>query len=113
MRETLRRFHDSLRTAESYLMGCRQFVAFHGGRFPMKLGAPDITAFRNHLATARKVAASAQNQALCAGLFLYREVLNQELGKFEGLTRAPHKLPLHPSPAHLHPKLTRIYACRL
>jgi hypothetical protein len=64
-------------------MWCRQFVAFHGGRSPMKLGAPEITAFLNHLATARKVAASTQNQALCAVLFLYREVLGRELGEFQ------------------------------
>ena len=94
MHETLRRYHYSLRTEESYLMWCRQFVEFHGGRSPMRLGAAEVTAFLNHLATVRRVAASTQNQALCAVLFLYREVIGRELGEFEGLTRARRMRPM-------------------
>ena len=96
MRAKLRLGHYSLRTEEAYLMWARQFVEFHGGASPMRLGTPEITAFLSHLATVRKVAASTQNQALNALLFLYREVVGAEPGQFEGLVRAsrPRKLPV-------------------
>jgi hypothetical protein len=58
MVEILRRGRYSRRTEESYLMWCRQFVEFNGGVSPMRLGAPEVTAFLNHLAVARRVAAS-------------------------------------------------------
>ncbi len=88
MHETLRRYHYSVRTEEAYVMWCRQFVEFHGGRSPMRLGAAEVTAFLNHLATARRVSASTQNQALSAVLFLYRDVMGRELGEFTDLKRA-------------------------
>ncbi|MEY2881829.1 MAG: hypothetical protein RLZZ15_4209 [Verrucomicrobiota bacterium] len=47
MREALRRGRYSHRTEEAYLMWCRQFVAFHGGVSPMRLGEVEITAFLN------------------------------------------------------------------
>lgn len=80
--------HLSRRTEESYLMWCRQFVQFHGGVSPMRLGAPEITAFLNDLANVRKVSASTQNQALSALVFLYREILGRDPGEFVGLVRA-------------------------
>jgi site-specific recombinase XerD len=59
------------------------------------MGAPEATAFLNHLASVRKVAASTQNQALCALVFLYRHVLGMEMPELEGLERAkrPENLP--------------------
>ncbi len=76
-------------------MWCRQYVAFHGGVSPMRLGEAEITAFLNHLATERRVAASTQNQALSALLFLYGQVMGRNLGEFTGLTRArrPRHIP--------------------
>jgi integrase len=55
-----------------------------------------VTAFLNHLAAERKVAASTQNQALSALLFLYKEVLGRELAWLDGLHRAtrPSRLPV-------------------
>ena len=106
MRETLRRGRYSHRTEEAYLMWCRQFVAFHGGVSPMRLGEVEITAFLNHLATERRVAASTQNQALSALLFLYGEVLGRNLGQFAGLTRARR-------PRHIPTVLSRDEARRL
>ncbi len=106
MRETLRRGRYSYRTEEAYLMWCRQFVEFHGGVSPMRLGEKEITAFLNHLATERRVAASTQNQALNALLFLYREVLERKLGEFAGLMRARR-------PPHLPTVLSRDEARRL
>jgi integron integrase len=72
---TLRRKHYSIRTEKSYLRWIRQYLTFHNQRHPMEMGAKELEAFLNHLALDRRVAASTQNQALNAILFLYRQVL--------------------------------------
>jgi integron integrase len=94
IRQTIR-LHYSSRTEEAYVHWTRAFIAFHGGRHPRTLGAPDATAFLNHLAVDRRVSASTQNQALCALLFLYRRVLDLDLPQLLDLERArrPHHLP--------------------
>jgi site-specific recombinase XerD len=51
----------------------------------------EINAFLTHLAVDGKVSASTQSQALCALLFLYRHVLNREIGELESLVRARRK----------------------
>ena len=56
-----------------------RYYEYHDRRNPLQLGAPEVTAFLNALATERHVAASTQNQALAALLFLYRDVLGQDL----------------------------------
>lgn len=84
----LRTKHYSPRTAESYLGWIRRFIEFHGGRHPLELGVDEVNAFVSHLATARNVAASTQNLALAAVLFLYKDVLDSPLGRIEGIVRA-------------------------
>lgn len=79
VRDAIRRKHFSPRTEESYVHWMRRFVHFHGKRHPAELGEAGVTAFLNHLARDRHVAAATQNQALSALLFLYREVMNQPL----------------------------------
>ena len=64
VRNAIRRKHYSLRTEESYVHWIKRFIYFHGKRHPKDLGEPDVTAFLNHLARDRGVAASTQNQAL-------------------------------------------------
>ena len=73
----------------------KHFIYFHGKRHPELLGEPEVTAFLNYLAAERNVAASTQNQALSALLFLYKEVLGKELDWLDGLHRAkrPPRLP--------------------
>lgn len=66
----------------------RRFIFFHGKRHPQEMGAVEVTAFLNHLANARHVAAAMQNQALASLLFLYREVLEIELPWLDGIVRA-------------------------
>jgi len=66
----------------------RRFYEFHGRRDPSALGPDHVTGFLNHLASHRKVAASTQNQALAALLFLYREVLGVRLPWLDTLVRA-------------------------
>jgi len=88
LRERLRLRRASERTAEAYEGWVRRFVRFHGRRHPRTMGEREVTAFLSHLATARRVSASTQNQALSALLFLYRDVLGSPFGWLDGLVRA-------------------------
>lgn len=96
MRRELRLRHRSHRTEESYVGWVRRFILFHGKRHPQELGAEEITAFLNHLASDLGVSPSTQNQALNALVFLYRRVLKADLPELGGLVRArkPRRLPV-------------------
>jgi integron integrase len=95
MRERIRAFHYSRRTERAYLFWVRRFVKFHGGRSPRELGAADVTGFLSSLATRGGVAASTQNQALAAILFMYRRVLDLDLPWLTEVVRAkrPVRIP--------------------
>jgi integron integrase len=88
--------HLSLRTEEAYCDWIRRFILFHQKRHPSEMGADQIRQFLTHLAVEANVAASTQNQALCALLFLYRDVLRIELPDIEGIERArrPARVPV-------------------
>src|SRR6266571_9549701 len=77
--------HDSRRTETAYLSWIRRIIFFHGKRHPAEMGAPEITTFLGSLAVEGNVAASTQNQALGALLFLYRDVLEVELPWLDGI----------------------------
>lgn len=83
--------HYSLRTEETYRYWIRDFIHFHNKQHPAEMGVAEVEAFLTHLAVARNVAPSTQSLALNAIVFLYRNVLNSELGEFEGWTRARKK----------------------
>jgi integron integrase len=95
VREAIRTRHYSLRTEESYVRWIKRFIFFHGKRHPAEMGEQEITQFLSDLAVQRHVSASTQNQALSALLFLYREVLSQELYWLQDIIRAkrPARLP--------------------
>jgi integron integrase len=95
-RAAMRLRHFSRRTETAYLHWMRRYFEFHGRRDPKELGADHVTAFLSHLAEDRRVAASTQNQALAALIFLYREVLGINLPWLDGLVRAnrPQHLPV-------------------
>ena len=94
-RQSARLQHLSLRTEQCYVAWIRRFVLFHQKRHPREMGAPEIRDFLSHLATERAVAASTQNQAFSALLFLYRSVLRIPLPRIEQVERArrPKRLP--------------------
>ena len=96
MRDAIRTRHYSRRTEEAYLAWIRRYILFHGKRHPAEMGAAEMTQFLTSLAVRRKVAASTQNQALSALLFLYREVLGQEVPWLDGIVHAkrPRRLPV-------------------
>ncbi len=87
-REVLRLRHLSYRTEQTYLGVIRRYIAFHGNRSPEKTGVPEIRAFLSHLATQGNVAASTQNVAFSALLFLYKDVLKIPLPEITGVERA-------------------------
>lgn len=96
VREKVRLKHYSIRTEQAYCDWIRRFVVFHGKRHPSSLGAGDVEAFLTALAVEGKVAASTQNQAKSALLFLYKEVLEAELPWLDGIetAKAPSRLPV-------------------
>jgi integron integrase len=96
VRGVIRCKHYSIRTEQTYIDRIKRYIYFHNKQHPEDMGERHISAFLTHLAVNRKVASSTQNQALCALVFLYREVLKKEMGDFENLIRAkkPQKLPV-------------------
>lgn len=96
MRQVIRVKHYSLRTEKTYLSWVRHFIHWSGLRHPADMGAPEIEEFLSMLANQRDVAASTQNQALAALLFLYKQVLGIDLPWLDGITRAkkPARLPV-------------------
>ena len=85
VRDALRLKHYSIRTEQAYVGWVKRYIYFHGVRHPSEMGAPEVEAFLTYLAVKENVAASTQNQALSALLFLYREVLQQDLGPVDAL----------------------------
>lgn len=96
VREAIRRRHYSIRTETAYIGWIRRYILFHDKTHPDKLGRPEIEAFLSHLAVDHHVAASTQNQAFAALLFLYRNVLHIEIeGRIDALrARRPKRLPV-------------------
>ncbi len=96
VRDVLRFKHYALRTERTYCDWIERFIRFHDKRHPREMAEAEVTEFLTHLARHGKVAASTQNQALSALLFLYKEVLKQEFGWLEGVERAkkPARLPV-------------------
>ena len=92
VRATLRLAPYAKRTETTYLDWIKRYILFHQKRHPAEMGAEEVRAFLTHLAAEKNVAASTQNQALSALLFLYRVVLEQKLpwvDQFERVPRAP------------------------
>ena len=96
LRESIRARHYSIRTEEAYTHWVKRFILFNGKKHPEVMGKPQVEAFLTHLAVDRHVAASTQNLALSAILFLYREVLEIELPWLDDVVRAkrPARMPV-------------------
>ncbi len=80
VRDNLRTQHYSIHTEETYVRWIKRFILFHDKRHPRGMGAAEIKEFLIHLAVDQNMAAPTQTQAFSALLFLYREVLEKELG---------------------------------
>jgi integron integrase len=101
VRERVRYLHYSLKTEKAYLYWIRFFIRWNatqpgGMRHPRDMGATEVEAFLSMMANERKVSASTHNQALSAVLFLYREVINEDLPWLNNIGR-PHQAKRIPS----------------
>jgi len=96
MRDRIRTLHYSIHTEDAYVHWAKQFILFHGKRHPLEMGEAEVGEFLTYLAVERNVAASTQNQALSAILFLYKVVLDRPLEGVEDVLRAkkPQRLPV-------------------
>ena len=110
VRSRLRLLHRSPRTEQAYVDWIRRFILFHEKRHPDEMGSEEVVAFLTSLAVASGVAASTQNQALNALVFLYREVLGREL---EGLADAVRARPSRHLPVVLSRSEVRALLARL
>src|SRR5215210_1386170 len=110
VRQQIRTRHYSICTEEAYVFWIRDDILFHEKRHPSELNERDIGKWLSYLATERKVAASTQNQALSAILFLYRDVLNVSLDWIDNIERAkkPARLPVVFSREEAHAVLANL-----
>ena len=110
VRWQLRVKHYSIRTEQAYVDWIRRFILFHHKRHPNEMGEREITQFLTHLAVQKNVAASTQNQAFAALLFLYQQVLQRKLGFMDNIQRVsrPAKLPVVFTPAEARAVLARL-----
>jgi hypothetical protein len=86
-RSIIRQRHHLIRTEQAYVQWIKKFILFHSKRQPQDIGEK-IAQFISHLATHRRLAASTQNQAFNAVVFLYKRVLDIDLGDFGPMKRA-------------------------
>src|SRR5712691_668767 len=110
VRQAISARHYSRRTEKAYAHWIKRYIFFHGKRHPMEMGAAEVAQFLTSLAVEAKVAASTQNQALSALLFLYRDVLGVELPWLDDVVRAkrPQYLPVVLTRAEVRAVLGRL-----
>ena len=110
VRDACRVKHYSIRTERAYCNWIERFIRFHRMRHPAEMNEIEVGEFLTHLATAGKVSASTQNQALSGLLFLYKEVLRQEIGWLDKVERAkkPVRVPVVLTPEEAHKIFTHL-----
>lgn len=103
VRNELRVRHYSLQTEKTYLYWIKSFILFNEKQHPEKMNNPEIERFLNYIATSRGVAASTQNQALCAIIFLYRHVIKRDITDLSyTFAKRPRRLPTVLSPEEVN-----------
>ena len=109
-RDLIRLKHYNVRTEQAYVDWMKRLIRFHHKRHPHDMGEPEIQAFLTHLVVQQNVAASTQQQALSALLFLYREVLRQELPWMDDIARAkkPKRLPVVLTQQEMQPVMAHL-----
>ena len=94
-RAALRVKHYAYSTEKSYVYWARRFIYFHNKKHPRNMGTYEVQAFLSYLAQHDNVAASTQNQALNALVFLYKQVIKKEIGSIDAVrARRPKRLPV-------------------
>lgn len=109
VRQKIRLKGYSYQTEKTYVDWIKRFILFHQKRHPAEMGKDEVEAFLTHLAVDKDVAASTQNQALSALLFLYRDVLNQPLDWVNVLwAKKPSRLPVVLTRQEVHAVLNQL-----
>lgn len=96
VRQKVRFLHYSRKTEVAYVHWIKRFIFFNNKRHPKDMGEVEISSFLSYLANRENVAASTQNQALSAIVFLYKQVLRMDvdtLPEFQYANR-PKRLPV-------------------
>lgn len=95
VRQKIRMKHYSIRTEEAYVGWIKRFILFHDKKHPKDMGQKEVERFLSFLAVDGKVAASTQNQAFNALLFLYKKVLGLDVfTKIDAIrAKTPQRLP--------------------
>ena len=96
LRIRIRRCGYSIRNEKSYVDWNRRYILFHRKKHPKDMGAEQVEQYLSFLAVQCNVAASTQNQAKCAILYLYKEALNQNLDWLQNVKSAkrPERIPV-------------------
>jgi len=99
VRDKMRLLHMSVRTEKAYVQWIERFLRFHRSRVgqwrhPQEMGNPEINQFLTYLAVKKKVAASTQNQAFSALLFLFTRVLGRDVQIDAVRAKLPERLPV-------------------
>jgi integron integrase len=96
LREAIRVRHYSYKTEQAYVQWVKRFILFHDTKQPSEMGEKEISRYLSHLAVNCNVSAATQNQALCAIVFLYRNVLNKDLAEFVDIqwAKRPKRIPV-------------------
>ena len=96
VRQKIHFLHYSRKTKQSYIQWIRRYILFHGKRHPKEMGGEEVSSFLNYLVNKENVSASTQNQALSAIIFLYKQILDIDVGEIPEFqyTRKPKRLPV-------------------
>ncbi|MBI5741158.1 MAG: integron integrase [Nitrospirae bacterium] len=96
LRTEIRYRHYSIRTEKTYEQWILRFLHYHKQKPAEQILAADVKSYLDYLAETRNVAASTQNQALNAIVFLYEQVLDRKIGEIGDFIRAkrPKRLPV-------------------
>jgi integron integrase len=110
LRDFIRTRHLSLRTEQAYLNWIKRFVLFHNKRHPLTMNAKEINQYLTYLAVNAGVAASTQNQALNAIIFMYKQFFEKDPGDIGNYVRAKrtHKIPMVLSPTEVDAVLSNM-----
>jgi len=80
VRQKIRYLHYSIKTEDAYIQWIRRYILSHEKRHPKEMGGEEISSFLNYLVNKENISAATQNQALTAIIFLYKQILNIDLG---------------------------------
>lgn len=96
VKEKIRFLHYSRETEKSYVHWIRRYILFHNKRHPKDMGGKELARFLNYLVNKENVAASTQNQALASIIFLYKQILDIDVGEIPEFqyARKPKRLPI-------------------